>query len=230
MPAAVIFDLGRGKKHGHLDNEAGYYAASHASGSAVKLGNQGAGTGAVSGGYKGGLGSASEALDNGITIGAIVVVNSTGNAFDRETGAFYAGHLELGGEFCGMRRDCSVGNPTYLQLHGEPGEHTTIGVVATDAILSKAQATKVAMMAQDGIARSIYPCHTMFDGDTMFCIATGRKSLPVEETRYGRSTARALSLVGASAADVVARSIIRAVISAEGATNYRSYTDVFPNC
>ena len=227
VPAAVIFDLGRGIKHSHPDKEAGYDAASLASCAAVKLGNQGAGTGTVSGGLKGGLGSASEALDNGITIGAVVVVNSTGSAFDRETGAFYAKHLEIGGEFGGVRMNSSVGNPTYPQLYGEPGAHTTIGVVATDAILTKAQATKVAMMAQDGIARSIYPCHTMFDGDTIFCIASGRTSLPVEETRYGRSTARALSLLGASAADVVARSIIRAVISAEGISNFRSYRDAF---
>ncbi|MGD0804517.1 MAG: P1 family peptidase [Candidatus Bathyarchaeia archaeon] len=229
VPAAVIFDLGRGKKPGHIGEDAGYHAAYHASASAVELGNHGAGTGAISGGFRGGLGSASETFDNGITIGAIAVVNSTGSAFDRETGAFYARHLEIGDEFGGLRRDLSVGNPDYHQLLGEPGAHTTIGVVATDAILTKAQATKVAMMAQDGIARAIYPCHTMVDGDTLFCIATGRTQLPIEETRYSRSTARALNLLGASAADAVARSIVRAVLSAEGITNYKSYRDAFPN-
>ncbi len=84
-------------------------------------------------------------------------------------------------------------------------------------------------MAQDGVARAVYPCHSMFDGDTMFCLATGRTPLPVEETRYGRSTARALSLLGASAADAVARSIVRAVISAEGVSSFRSFRDAYPN-
>jgi L-aminopeptidase/D-esterase-like protein len=113
-------------------------------------------------------------------------------------------------------------------LVGEPGRHTTIGVVATDASLSKAQATKVAQMAQDGVARAIYPAHTMFDGDTIFGLSTGRRALPEEETRYGRSTHRALSLIGASAADVFARAIVRAVLSAESVSNYKSLRDAYP--
>jgi L-aminopeptidase/D-esterase-like protein len=227
VPAAVIFDLGRGEAVGHIGEEEGYLAAASASDGSFLQGNIGAGTGAASSGMKGGLGSASEVLANGITVGVITVVNSTGSTFDPDTGEFYARHLELNNEFGGIRREIAIGVPSYLRLQPEAGQHTTIGVVATDAQLTKSQATKLAQMAQDGIARAIYPSHTMFDGDVVFALATGKVPLPDEETRYGRSANRALSLLGACAADCFSRAIIHAIINAESTAGFQSYSGKF---
>ncbi len=227
VPAAVIFDLGRGEVEGHIGEEEGYLATASASTGPFPQGNIGAGTGAASSGMKGGLGSASEVLANGITVGVITVVNSTGSTFDSETGEFYARHLELNNEFGDIKKEIAIGAPSYSRLQPEPGQQTTIGVVATDAQLTKSQAKKLAQMAQDGIARAIYPSHTMFDGDVVFVLATGTIPLPEEETRYGRSTNRALSLLGACAADCFSRAIIHAIINAESTANFQSYNSMF---
>jgi L-aminopeptidase/D-esterase-like protein len=110
VPAA-IYDLGRGERYGHLSDENGYDACEEASKGPVPMGNIGAGTGAVSGSLKGGLGTASEVLENGFTVGAVVAVNSSGSAVDQETGGFYSRHLELGGEFSCLRPDIPLGPP-----------------------------------------------------------------------------------------------------------------------
>ncbi len=227
VPAAVLYDLGRGERYGHLSEENGYKACEEASKGPVPMGNIGAGTGAVSGSLKGGLGTASEVLENGFTVGAVVAVNSSGSAVNQETGGFYARHLELGGEFCGLRSDIPLGPPSYRGFEGNAGHHTTIGAVATDALLTKAQAAKVAQMAQDGIARAIYPAHTMFDGDAVFVLATGERELPREGSRPGRGEAEALSLIGASAADAFARAIIHALLEAETVGRYTCYRDKY---
>ncbi len=228
VPAAVIYDLCRGESDRYTDDGSGYAACEDATDGSVAQGNVGAGTGALSGGIKGGVGTASEVLENGVTVGAIVAVNSSGTAFDPETGGFYARGLELDGEFEGLRQDLParwVPRPVRRQ---RKGQHTTIGVIATDAELDKSQATKVAQMAHDGLARAIYPTHTMFDGDALFTVATGRKGLPGEGSSDGKDSDRALSLIGVSAADVVARAVVHAVLAAETVEPYTCYRDMFP--
>jgi L-aminopeptidase/D-esterase-like protein len=101
-------------------------------------------------------------------------------------------------------------------------------VIATDAELDKPQATKVAQMAHDGLARAIYPAHTMFDGDTLFTVATGRKGLPGDGSSDGKDGDRALSLIGVSAADVVARAVVHAILAAGTVGSYTCYRDRFP--
>ena len=228
VPAAVIYDLTRGEGDKYIDEESGYAACANASPGPVEMGNVGAGTGAVSGGLKGGLGTASEVLETGVTVGAVVAVNSSGMPFDPETGGFYARGLELEGEFGGLRSDLParfVPRPVRVERQGQ---HTTIGVIATDARLDKSQATKVAQMAHDGMARAIYPSHTMFDGDTLFAVATGERGLPGDDTSNSRDGDRALSMIGVSAADVVARAVIHAVLNATSAGGYKCYREMFP--
>ena len=227
VPAAVIYDLCRGEGDRYIDEGSGYAACDDATDGHVAQGNVGAGTGALSGGTKGGLGTASEVLESGMTVGAVVAVNSSGTAFDREAGGFYARGLELGGEFGGLRRDLParlVPRPVRKQ---NQGQHTTIGVIATDAELDKSQATKVAQMAHDGLARAIYPAHTMFDGDTLFTVATGGKGLPGGGSSDVKDGDRALSLIGVSAADVVARAVVHAILSAGTVGSYTCYRDKF---
>jgi L-aminopeptidase/D-esterase-like protein len=228
VPAAVIFDLGRGEGGGHINEASGYDACRLASKGAMPQGNVGAGTGAVSGGLKGGIGTASEALENGVTVGAIVAVNSSGSTVDTETGGFYARNLELGDEFSDLRGDIQTHMVPRPVLRRRQGQHTTIGVVATDARLTKPQATKVAQIAHDGIARAIYPAHTMFDGDTVFVVATGEAGHLGEESSNKRDVDRALSLVGASAADTVARAIVHAIMAAESVEPYLCHRDKYP--
>jgi L-aminopeptidase/D-esterase-like protein len=228
VPAAVIFDLGRGEARGRVTEASGYEACRLASGGRVPMGNVGAGTGAVSGGLKGGVGTASEVLENGTTVGAIVVVNSSGSAVDTGTGGFYARNLEMDGEFGNLREDVPARFFPRANLMWRRGQHTTIGVVATDAGLTKAQATKVAQMAHDGLARAVYPSHTMFDGDTVFTIATGESGNVGEDSSDKRDRDRALSLLGASAADAVARAIIHAILAAETVEPYVCHRDRYP--
>ena len=228
VPAAVIFDLGRGEARGRVTEASGYEACRLASGGRVPMGNVGAGTGAVSGGLKGGVGTASEVLENGTTVGAIVVVNSSGSAVDTRAGGFYARNLEMDGEFGNLREDVPARFFPRANLMWRRGQHTTIGVVATDAGLTKAQATKVAQMAHDGLARAVYPSHTMFDGDTVFTIATGESGNVGEDSSDKRDRDRALSLLGASAADAVARAIIHAILAAETVEPYVCHRDRYP--
>ena len=204
VPGAIIFDLrvAGGVRSGP---DCGYEAASGASTGAVAEGNVGAGAGATVGklrgmasAMKGGVGTASITLESGLVVGAIVVVNAVGDVIDPATGAVLAGVRGPGGELLDARR----------LLRGEapppsPFENTTIGAVATNARLTKAEATKVAQMAHDGLARAIVPVHTPSDGDVVFALATG--------AREGGSDA---GRVGALAAEVMAEAIVRAVRAA----------------
>lgn len=229
VPAAVLFDLGRGQKEGHISEEFGYEACKKAAIGPVPQGNVGAGTGAVAGGLKGGIGTASETIEDGITVGGLVAVNSFGSPVDPETGRFYARHLERTGEFGNLKPDTSLwSGASRPGDRGKPGQHTTIGVVATDAKLTKAQATRVAQMAHDGLARAIWPAHTMFDGDTIFVLATGEVDLPDREAPFGQGRTESLSRVGSSAADVLARAIIRAILAAETVGSFLCYRDKYP--
>jgi L-aminopeptidase/D-esterase-like protein len=208
VPAAVLYDLSVGEGKVRPDADAGYRAAKAATTDPVSEGNVGAGTGATVGklcgakrAMKGGLGSFAIRRD-GLIVAALVAVNAVGDVIDPVTGEVIAGaRTDDGSGLLDMRRlaqtDAACGNPLT-------GENTTIGVVATNAILTQAQATKLAQMAQDGLARSIYPSHTPWDGDTIFALSTGKWQ--------GETS---LAILGALAAEVVARSVTRAVWSAE---------------
>jgi L-aminopeptidase/D-esterase-like protein len=215
VPAAVLFDLGRGLSfRPPVSPEWGWEAGRSAENGPVAQGSVGAGTGAVSGGIKGGLGTASLVLGSGLTVGALAVVNSFGSVIDPASGLPFEIGLELESEFQPAgRRAVKLPLPT-----GEPaaGRNTTIGVVATDAVLTKAQASKVAQMAQDGLARAIRPAHTMFDGDTIFCLATGRRPVPDEPGFFSAPLAGAVTDIGAAAADCFARAAVKAVLKAQG--------------
>lgn len=230
VPAAVLFDLGRGQKEGHITEESGYRACQHASTGPVPQGSVGAGTGAVAGGLKGGIGTASETLEAGITVGGLVAVNSIGSPVDPETGRFHARHLERAGEFGNLGPAPSPRRTASRPRHrGKPGRHTTIGVVTTNATLTKTQATRVAQAAHDGLARAIWPAHTMFDGDTIFVLATGEVDLQGGDTPFGPGRIESLSRIGASAADVLSRAIIHAILSAETVGSFSSYRDKYPH-
>ncbi|GAA5533038.1 P1 family peptidase [Deinococcus aluminii] len=223
VPAAILFDLGRGgdwKKRPTADF--GYRAAQAARGGPVAQGNVGAGTGAYAGAVKGGVGTASVVLDGGVVVGAIVAVNPAGSVYDPQTGDLYGRSFGIGKEFGNLKAPTGVlpasGLNTYA-LNAQVGHNTTIGVVATNARLTKAQAQKIAQMTHDGLARAIRPVHTMFDGDTVFALGTGE----VEVKDVGQ-----LSAIGAAAADVMTRAIVHAILNAKTVGTQQSYCDKFP--
>lgn len=208
VPGAIVFDLLNG---GDKDWAANPYpalgrAALEAAAAEFALGSEGAGTGAMTQRWKGGLGSASTLLDSGITLGALVVVNALGSVTAGESRQFWAAPWELGGEFGGL----GLSGP-YPAAH-EPvptkrlGEATTIAIVATDAALDKAGLTRLATAAQDGMARAIVPSHTPFDGDLVFAVSTGAKPLP--------DPALTPFQLGHAAACTLARAIARGVHAA----------------
>jgi L-aminopeptidase/D-esterase-like protein len=200
VPAAVLYDLGLGRADVRPDAAMGYRAAALASSDAPAEGNVGAGTGASIGKIRGmeyamkaGIGTSSMDI-NGLILGAIVAVNAIGDVVDPGSGLKIAG-LRFGTTLEWMKTG-----------QAQPAAHsnTVIGAVATNAKLTKTQATKVAQMAQDGLAQAIRPAHTMFDGDTIFALATGEGDADV-------------SVVGAFAAEVVAQAIVRAAKMAQSA-------------
>ncbi|HOW57859.1 MAG TPA: P1 family peptidase [Smithellaceae bacterium] len=224
VPAAALFDLGRGENFiPPVSATWGEEACKDASNAPVKCGNTGAGTGAMAGGIKGGLGSASEVLESGITVAAMVAVNSLGAVIDPATGSPWELRMQIAGEF-GEIAQKKVQLPATAIA--QACRNTTIGIVATDAMLNKAQAQKIAQMAHDGYARSIRPAHTMFDGDTIFCAATNKKPLPSTPGFFASPTAPAINEIGSAAADCMARAIIRAVLSAETLHNMISFSDL----
>jgi L-aminopeptidase/D-esterase-like protein len=209
VPAAVLFDLNVGDARIRPDADAGYRAAKAATDGPVVEGNVGAGAGATVGklcgaerAMKGGIGSFAVRRDDGLVMAALVAVNCVGDVVDPATGELIAGaRRDSSTDLLDMRRLVQTGDTCGNPL---TGESTTIGVVATNAALTQGQATKLAQMAQDGLARTIYPVHTPWDGDTIFAVATGEWQ--------GDST---VAVLGALAAEVMARSVIRAVWSAE---------------
>jgi L-aminopeptidase/D-esterase-like protein len=212
VPAAILFDLIVGASDVRPDADMGYRAASAAATSVPPEGNVGAGTGASVGkvlgtktAMKAGLGTASMEA-NGVVVGAIVAVNSWGDVIDPKTGEILAGArstrlgpMKLGGDgYFANTLDMMKTLLGRTAVGVATKTNTVIGVVATNARLTEAEATKVAQMAQDGIARAIRPAHTMLDGDTIFALATGAKKADV-------------STIGAFAAEVVTEAIVRAV-------------------
>ena len=220
VPGAVLFDLGVGDYRIRPDALMGYDACLHATENETSQGNVGAGTGAtvgkIFGGFrcmKGGLGTAGTKAQE-LIVGAIVAVNCLGDVIDPEKGEIIAGVLTEDKK--GFANTMSFLRNFPMGNEGNFSKNTTIGVIATNAKLTKAGATKVATMAQDGYARTISPAHTMFDGDTIFCMATGEVDAGV-------------NVVGAIAAEVMAKAIIKAVINAEPLFELKSYRDLLKN-
>ncbi|MER6624229.1 P1 family peptidase [Streptomyces sp. NPDC000931] len=214
VPAACVFDLGRGgdfraRPDAATGRAAVEAAAATGPGAPVPQGCVGAGTGAVVGQVKGGIGTASAVLGSGITVAALVVANAAGSAVDPGTGVLY-GELFQGRvrypepevHEAALRRLAEV-----AERNAAPPLNTTLAVVATDAGLSKAQAQKLAGTAHDGIARAVRPVHLLSDGDTVFTLATGARPLDAADPL-------ALNEVLAAGADLVTRAIVRAVRAA----------------
>jgi L-aminopeptidase/D-esterase-like protein len=219
VPAAILFDLGIGRGDVRPDAEMGYQACLNASADPPAEGNVGAGTGAtvgkilgLAGAMKSGIGTASQEIGSGVIVGAIAAVNVFGDVIDPATGQIVAGArvihkgpIKIGrgpyfaDTLCVME---SLVGRTVLGFMSR--ENTAIGVVATNAKLNKEQISKVAQMAQDGLARTVRPAHTMLDGDTIFALGTGEKGADV-------------NIVGAFAAEVFAQAILRAVRTATSA-------------
>ena len=227
VPAAVLYDLGRGKDFiPPISADWGRWACEGAGDYPVQTGSVGAGTGAMSNSIKGGLGSASLILDSGITVAALVAVNSDGSVINPESGRPWEIGLEVNVEFGDQgRRTVELPPPPG----SEPAKNTTIGIIATDAGLSAPQTQKVAQMAHDGMARAIRPAHTMFDGDTIFCLATGQKELPEAPGFFIAPRALSLNELGHAAANCMSRAIIHAILNAAslaGMTAFRDLKDI----
>ena len=217
VPAAILFDLTIGDPRIWPDAEAGYQACEAATAEPVAMGSIGAGTGAriaaIHGNErasKGGLGSSAIELSNGLIVAALMAVNSVGNVMDKN-----------GRTIAGLRSADGLGFVSVLEtmvglMNDAPAapakENTVIGIVATNGMVNKAEAAKVAQMAQDGVARAVNPAHTMFDGDTIFALATGE-------------VAADPTIVGALAAEAVADAIRRAVLSAASLGGVRAVAE-----
>jgi D-aminopeptidase len=180
VPAAILFDLLNGGDKDWRENPypALGRAALAAAGGAVAQGRAGAGFGATTGDGSGGLGTASAVLDRGFTVGALVAVNALGSVRVPGTRAFWAAPWEIGAEFGGQGLPAVFPPLREPPAAKRPGEATTIAIVATDAALTRAQAQRLAIASQDGIARAVVPAHTPLDGDLVFAAATGRSRWP----------------------------------------------------
>ncbi|MDW8327318.1 MAG: P1 family peptidase [Anaerolineales bacterium] len=217
VPAAVIFDLSIGDPKVRPDAAAGYAACKCANDAPVAQGNVGAGTGATVGkvlGFnhatKSGLGSASRRLDSGLMIAALAVVNAYGEVVEQHTGTIVAGVRNPNGT------GFAPAVPLMELVFGQTWQglaNTTLGVIATNAALTKAEATKIAQMGHDGLARVIRPIHTMFDGDTVFALAAGDHKADV-------------NLIGAVGAEVLAEAVVNGVRAAEALAGVPAARDV----
>ncbi len=222
VPAAILFDLEIGDPKIRPTAESGYAACQVAGSGRVAEGNVGAGAGAVVGqlfgaehAMKSGLGTASAHVGKtGIVVAAIVAVNAVGDVFNPENGEIVAGARAPGGKgfIDSMAR---IREGYRVEMFSQVDKNSTIGVVATNASLTKTEMTKIAQMAQDGLARTINPVHTPWDGDTVFALATAERKEPVNE-----------GMIGALAADVMSQAILRAVVNATGIPGLPSYRDL----
>jgi len=218
VPAAILFDLSVGNPKHRPDLQAGYEACRQARSGAVPEGSLGAGAGATIGkikgmnrAMKGGIGTASIRIE-GLIVGALFAVNAIGDVVDPDSGKILAGlrtgdgkHLEDSSRLLRTQR---------IDRRGGPGKNTTIGIVATNATLTKSQVTKIAQMSHDGLARAVRPSHLPFDGDTIFALS-----------REG-GVAADLGQVGALAAEVTGRAIVNAILAARSVDNIPAYLDL----
>ena len=218
VPAAILYDLNVGDGKIRPNADAGYKACTSAKTGRVEEGSVGAGAGAtvgkIGGGkpMKGGIGSSSIKLSNGLVVGAIVAVNCVGDVIDPKTGKIVAGARTADGKgFLNIIQSLRSGRTGTSPL----GQNTTIGVVATNARFDKTQMTKIAEMAHDGLARAINPTHTPSDGDTLFAMSTGTSSVIAN-----------LTTIGALAAEAVSEAILRAVMKAKSVPGFPSVADI----
>lgn len=220
VPGAILFDLINGGDKGWDQNpyRALGRAAFDTAATSFALGSYGAGTGATAAMQKGGLGSASVVLPDGVTVGALVAANPIGSVTTSGSPHFWAAPYEIGDEFGGYGVNSATGlgvlpdseKAAAMALSGQP-TNTTIAIVATDAPLTKAQCHRVAVAAHDGMARAIVPSHTPFDGDLVFALSTGDAAAPVDDN--------ALLAIGHAAAVCLTRAIARGVYHATPAEN-----------
>ena len=220
VPAAILYDLTVGDGKIRPNAEAGYKACQSAKTGQIEEGSVGAGAGAtvgkLNGGkpMKGGVGTSSIKLPNGLVVGAIVAVNCVGDVIDPKTGKIVAGARTPDGKaFLNIVEAYRAGRG--VNQTGAPGQNTTIGVVATNARFDKTQMTKIAEMAHDGMARAINPTHTPFDGDTLFALSTGTSTVAANH-----------GAIGALAAEAVTEAILRAVRKAKSVAGIPSYQDI----
>ena len=223
VPAAVIFDLGVGDGRLRPDAQSGYRASAAASRNAPAQGNVGAGSGALIGkllgqqrAMKGGVGTASVSAA-GYTVGALIVCNAVGDVLDPATGRVLAGARTEDGRGLLNTRDALLNG--HQAQHQLAGRNTTIGVIATDAVLDKAQAQRLAQVAHDGLARCINPVHTQLDGDTLFALGTGANGKKAD-----------MLLLATLAAEATARAVVNAVHAARslsvGAQHWPALSDL----
>jgi L-aminopeptidase/D-esterase-like protein len=218
VPAAALFDLSVGDGRIRPNADCGYQAARAASAGVVVEGNVGAGAGATVGkadgmgrAMKGGIGTASIAMPNGLIVAALVATNGMGDVIDPGNGQVIAGVRTPDGKSLADARKLLRGGAIKFRA----GENTTLGVIATNAILTKTEAKRVAEMAHDGYARSIVPAHTPVDGDTIFTLATGAKTGPADA-----------GLIGVLAADVMAQAVVRSVRQATSIPGFPAARDL----
>lgn len=212
VPAAILFDLGVGDARIRPDAACGYAAAAAATTAPVHEGDVGAGAGATVGkllgrarAMKAGIGSAAFTMANGTVVAALAAVNAYGDVIDPSTGAVIAGVRTADGRGLADARQLLRGSGQGSPFEGRGGANTTLVVVATTAKLTKVEATKVAQMAHDGLARAIAPVHTPFDGDVVFALSTGTQPGPAD-----------VGTIGALAADMAAQAIVRAARQSAG--------------
>ena len=236
VPGAVIYDIGRGGSvRARPTASWGYQAMDRAAGGPVRQGTVGAGTGALAGAgvlaapLKGGVGTASVKLPDGTIIGALVVVNPVGSPVNLKNCTLLGAYLGLDGEFAGLRKpspqECKASKPQAGSLpHSKM--NTTIAVVATNASMDNAALTRMASVANDGLARAINPVHTLYDGDSIFSVATGTGP---KLSNNNPNDTLPLSVIGASAADTLSRAVVHAMLSATSVRQYKSYCDTYPS-
>lgn len=228
VPAAILFDLANGgdKDWGDAPPYARLAKAALAAVSAeVTQGSVGAGSGARAGALKGGQGSASLMLGDGAVIGALAAVNSFGSVVMPGSRAFWAWPFEIGDEFGGAappRARVAAMDWGLAKANPAPRANTTLAVVATDVALTPAQARRLAVMAQDGLARAIRPVHAPFDGDVVFVVSTGARPL-------AEPAAAHIAQLGAAAADVLARAVARGVYAATPVGDWPCWRDLPPD-
>lgn len=223
VPGAAIFDLPVGNGLIRPGADCGYQAAKAASTGPVAEGSVGAGAGATIGktggmdrGMKGGIGSASITMRDGLIVAAIVVVNAAGDVIDPSTGQVVAGVRTADGKsFADARKLLRAGGANA----GRAGQNTTLGVVATNARLTKTEATRVSQMAHDGYARALSPAHTPVDGDVIFTLATGERT---GAANAGQDVGR----IGELAAEMIADAIVRAARQATGVPGFPALRDL----
>jgi L-aminopeptidase/D-esterase-like protein len=226
VPAAVLFDLGLGRADIRPDAESGARATLAATHGPVAQGTVGAGTGATLGkmggpalAMKGGIGSASAILPDGHVVGALVAVNASGDIYDPENGAIVAGARHPDGGW--LAQGGAQGRSVQSRERPFPGANTTIAVVATDAPLTKVEISKVAQMAHDGLALAIRPAHSLFDGDTVFALSTDHDDNPTPP-----AGAVKVSMVGALAAQTLARAVVKSARAATALHGIPSLRDL----